>query len=96
MIQTLTEEEFVRLMSENQYSDFSHDALRHIFRFCKEIEEDTGIKVEFDPVAIVGDCYELTEAEAIKEFALETIDDLEKEVNYVVYLDDPATYLIFY
>tara|TARA_R100001082_G_scaffold69380_1_gene39353 strand:+ start:202 stop:531 length:330 start_codon:yes stop_codon:yes gene_type:complete len=49
-----------------QYKDnFSYDGLGALFNWYEALEEDTGVQIEFDMVAI---CCEYSEYESLEEF----------------------------
>ena len=67
MIDTGTKTNFIDWFrkSELRKDQFTYGALDSLFDYFEQLEEDTGEKVSFDPIAI---CCEFTEYENIEEF----------------------------
>ena len=54
---------FVR--DDNSYKDnFSYEARKALFDYLEDLEDDTGDKIEFDPIAL---CCEYSEYESIEK-----------------------------
>ena len=51
--------------SDQYKNNFSYEARKALFDYLDEMEEDTGTKIEFDPIAF---CCEYSEYENIQEF----------------------------
>ena len=70
--------EFRNWFNQNRPNNFSADGLVALFDYFEQYEEDCGIELEFDPIAI---CCEYNEYENIAEFHKdydkETYPDLE-------------------
>jgi hypothetical protein len=52
MIMTLNFSQFMDNWPESRKDQFSYDALKAIFEHYENYEEETGDKIEFDPIAI--------------------------------------------
>ena len=50
--------------NSNYKNNFSYEGRKALFDYLEEIEEDTGEKIEFDPIAL---CCEYSEYENFKE-----------------------------
>tara|TARA_R110002020_G_scaffold212120_3_gene418577 strand:+ start:1988 stop:2287 length:300 start_codon:yes stop_codon:yes gene_type:complete len=57
--------EFRRWFEEHRPHNFSSEGLQSLFDYLEEYEEDTGVAIEFDPIAL---CVEYTEFEDLNEF----------------------------
>ena len=70
--------EFRNWFNQNRPNNFSADGLVALFDYFEQYEEDSGIELEFDPIAI---CCEYNEyenmAEFHKDYDKETYPDLE-------------------
>ena len=70
--------EFRNWFNQNRHDNFSADGLVALFDYFEQYEADSGIELEFDPIAI---CCEYNEYENIAEFHKdydkETYPDLE-------------------
>jgi hypothetical protein len=70
--------EFRNWFNQNRPNNFSADGLVALFDYFEQYEEDCGIELEFDPIAI---CCEYNEyenmAEFHKDYDKETYPDLE-------------------
>ena len=70
--------EFRNWFNQNRPNNFSADGLVALFDYFEQYEEDCGIELEFDPIAI---CCEYNEyenmAEFHKDYDNETYPDLE-------------------
>jgi hypothetical protein len=96
MKMTLSFFQFIDNWPEGRKDQFSFDALRAIFDEIEQIENDTAIETEFDPIAI---CCEWTEydneIEAAKEYGYEpdSGNDEEKAEDARKWLEDRTTIL---
>lgn len=75
--------------SDTYKENFSYEGLRALFDYLEELEEDTGDKIEFDPIAI---CCEWVEYQNIEAVSLEYDDmnDLSEDEAWE-YLEDRTT-----
>jgi hypothetical protein len=86
--------------------NFTLDALNTLFDYYEELEEDCGIEMELDVIAICCEWNEWTAAEIIREFAhlvtnedvtlLSILEALDREVTVieVEHGINPRTYLV--
>jgi len=92
MIETVTRTRFINWFRQSDtYKDnFSFFAQASLYDYFEELEEDTGEKIEFDPVAI---CCEYTEYSNFEEFKKdynhEEITDLETLRNFKTVIEIP-------
>ena len=63
--------------------NFSYDGLQLLFDYFEEIEESTGEKIEFDPIAICCEYNEYTLEDFNRENCteFETLDEIQDYVN---------------
>lgn len=85
----VSEYEFRDTILRLRPDNFSYQGLTELYEYILDYEESTGIETEFDPIAI---CCEFSEYESVteclKEFALDTIEELE-EHTAVIMVHDP-------
>lgn len=76
MKQTVTLSDF--LDDERLKHNFSYEGKIALFNALEELEEDTGVETDYDPIAIRCDFTEYSSIEEIKlnYQSIETIDDL--------------------
>jgi hypothetical protein len=79
--------EFRNWFNQNRPNNFSHDGLVALFDYFEQCEADSGIELEFDPIAI---CCEYNEYENIAEFH----KDYDKETYPNLEAINDATQLI--
>ena len=79
--------EFRNWFNQNRPNNFSHDGLVALFDYFEQYEADSGIELEFDPIAI---CCEYNEYENIAEFH----KDYDKETYPNLEAINDATQLI--
>ena len=90
MHQYVTEHIFRMTMKRLRPDNFTWGGLAALFEYLEEYEEDTGLKIEFDPIAI---CCEFSEYADFKEIqhayggAFEDLEDL-KDRTQVIEHDD--------
>lgn len=78
MKQTITENEFVTMFNQVRSENFSDEALRALFQYHIELEEELGTELEFDPIAICCEYSEFDDAiEACKEYGFDYSDDID-------------------
>ena len=63
--------------------NFSYDGLRVLFDYFENLEDDTGEKIEFDPIAICCEYSEFTIEEFNQNYDTEfdTLDEIQDYVN---------------
>ncbi|HHX70977.1 MAG TPA: hypothetical protein GX708_23375 [Gallicola sp.] len=81
MKKTIDKHDFVQeFRNYNREDNFSREGLEALFDYIEQYEEETGLEIELDVIAI---CCEYTEYENIQEFnenygkECETIEDIE-------------------
>tara|TARA_R100001132_G_C3188809_1_gene41738 strand:+ start:184 stop:486 length:303 start_codon:yes stop_codon:yes gene_type:complete len=97
MIETVTRTRFINWFRQSDtYKDnFSFFAQASLYDYFEELEEDTGEKIEFDPVAI---CCEYSEYENIEEYnkdyePVESIDKI-RELTTVIEIPNKESFII--
>ena len=83
--------------NSNYKNNFSYEGRKALFDYLEELEDDTGEKIEFDPIAL---CCEYSEYENIQEFWNEydkednpTIDKIEDNTA-VIKIQDRNKFII--
>ena len=72
--------------SSNNYKDnFSWEGLEALFEYLEELEDSTGEKIEFDPIAL---CVEYTEYENFKDLQanysdIKSMEDLKNNTTVI-------------
>jgi hypothetical protein len=97
MIETVTRTRFINWFRQSdQYKDnFSFFAQASLYDYFEELEEDTGEKIEFDPIAI---CCEYSEYKDIEEYnqdyePVESIDKI-RELTTVIEIPQNKGFII--
>ena len=98
MKQTITEYDFIQgFIDYDRTENFSYEGRKALFEYFEELEEDCGIEIEYDVIAICCD-YSEDHWEDIKAnygFEGETVEDVLEELRYntsvVALLDDDET-----
>ena len=87
MKDTMTEFTFCDwfMKSENRRNQFSFDALKSIYDYLINLEDDTGVEMEFDPVEL---CCNYSEYANFDEFQnvysdVENFEDLENKTTVI-------------
>ena len=92
----LYESDFVRLFDEyNRSENFSIPARRKLFEYLDQLSDDIGEDIKIDVIAICGDYTESTIEEALKDYGLESLDDL-KDHTQVIEVDDETIIYVNY
>ena len=90
--------DFRAWFEEYRENNFSTEGLKALFTYFEEYEEETGIDIEFDPIAI---CVEYSEYENIADFHsnydndLTTIDEIG-EYTQVIDIDGTGFIILDY
>jgi len=97
MKQTVNEFMFMEAFKDmNRMDNFTPEALRALFAFLEEMEEDTGEKSELDVIALCCDFSQEPIKDVLENYSLESIDDLYDETLVVDQFDDDTVlYLVF-
>jgi len=80
---------FLDIRPEN----FSFEGLRVLWEYFEEYENTTNIDIDFDPIGICIDFMECTISEALEEYDLSSVEELENET---IVLTIPQTDRIIY
>ena len=92
MKDTVTEYEFVDRIMRLRPDNFTREGLFALFEYLTQLEEDCGVEMEFDPIAL---CCEFTEYANLEEFhdaysdECATLEDIQEETT-VIQIDDEA------
>ena len=74
-------------------NDFSYEAIEVLWNYFEEYEESTDTEIELDVIAICCDYTESTISEALEDYSLHSIEELENET---IVLPIPQTDRIIY
>jgi len=74
-------------------NNFSYEGLRVLWEYFEEYEESTGTEIELDVIAICCDYTEAHLDDVLKDYSLDTIDQLEDQT---IVLTIPQTDRIIY
>ena len=74
MINTIKVNEFIDGIESIRPDNFTADALRQMFDWFEQYEDDTGEQVEFDPIAICCDFSQSTVEEVNSDYSKEFTD----------------------
>ncbi len=96
MKKSVNREEFVRAFDEcNRSENFSPLGRRKLFDYLESYEEDTGTEIEFDVIAICCDYSEETISEVLKNYSLDSIDDLRENTTVIEVDDETIIYQVY-
>ena len=89
MYQTLSTSEAVDILTADQYANWSRAGARALVEYLEELEEETGERIEIDPVAIRCDYSEYSSArEAAADLGWDgTTDDADEDAEEQTALD---------
>lgn len=93
MKQTITEDEFIRAFDDyNRSENFTVAARRAMFEYFEEYEEDTGVEMDLDVIAICCEFSEYADEEEVREtYGLEEDDEIEDYTHVIpVYTFDTS------
>ena len=99
MKQTINEYQFIEGFRAMRPDQFSLPALRALFAYLEELENDIGEDIEFDVIAICCDYSELTLEDINRDYSADA-DTLEKAADYfrehttVIPVEDSETLII--
>jgi len=101
MYQTVNESAFIEAFESIRPENFSRPALRELFSYYENLEDNLGEEIELDPIAICCDWTEYTEDELLSEYS-ECVDeefdvsDLADETTVIVvdHFEEADTYLV--
>lgn len=81
---TITESYFIDRFMAIRREQFSREALRELFAYYEQLEQDCGEDIEFDPIAICCDWTEYdTALEAAKAYSYNGEDDEQKALDWL-------------
>jgi len=85
MIDTVTEHTFIDTMATKD-NGFSYEGSKALYNYLEQLEEDTGIQIEFDPIALR--C-EYSEYENLNEIIenyqdIKTLEDLQDHTQVIL------------
>jgi len=85
MYDTVNFNQFNNWFEKQRPNNFSYEGRFALFNYLEELEDDTGDKIEFDPIAL---CCEYSEYENFKEVQehyddLETLEDLKNRTAVI-------------
>ena len=89
MIQTINFNQFCDGFPESYKDNFSYEGKQALFNYLEEYEDETGEKIEYDPIAF---CCEYSEYESLKELQenytdINSIDDLRDRTQVIMVKD---------
>lgn len=87
MKQAVNLHDFRREFQLTRPENFSYEGLEVLFDFLEEIYEETGEEYELDVIALCCDYVESTVGEALKEYGLKSLEELEENTT-VLKVDD--------
>lgn len=96
MKQSITFSSFVDAFNaHDRYDQFGYKALRVIFDYLEQYEEDTGEEIELDVISICCDYSMLDIEDIVKEYRIDVSDIDEEDVEQYVlgYLSDQTMVL---
>ena len=88
MKRELTTSEMVNELLNDEYADWSYNGARALIEYLEQMEEDCGMSIEFDRVAIRCEYTEDTLGYFLKYYTLESHKELE-ENTAVIYVSEP-------
>jgi len=89
MFQEITSTQFSSwfLSSDTYKNNFSYEGLKSLFNYLENYEEETGQKIEFDPVALCCEYSEYDNLQSVIEnynsTDIQTIDDLRNNTSVI-------------
>lgn len=87
----VTRNDFSRAFTDSLYANkFSCHALDALFDYFQDVESDQGEEFELDVTAIACEWSELTLAEALNSYGLESLDELQDQTHVIVISGDEA------
>lgn len=96
MKQTICERDFIRAFEDMSRSDsFSERGLRKLFEYLEQFEQDTGVETELDVIALCCEYSEEPLADVLKNYGLESIDELRDNTTVIEVDDETIIYAIY-
>jgi hypothetical protein len=96
MKETLTRYDFMDRMQKYASGSFSYEGLEMLFDFLTEVENDSGIEIEFDPICFRSDFAESSVNDICSDYGIEIEEGLsESEIlDKVIRVLSDKTYVI--
>ena len=81
--------------AHDRYDDYGYEALKVIFEYLEQYEEETGSEIELDVIAICCDynAEHYTDIASNYSIDLEGLDDDEAKQAVIDYIQDNSAYL---
>ena len=74
---------------------FSHSGLKALFDYLEEYEGSTGEEIELDVISLCCDYTEASIEEVLKEYNLETLEDIQDRTTVIMVDDETIIYGAF-
>ena len=71
MIKTLSTNEMIHELLADQYASWTYDEAVNLVNYYEELEDEQGVAIEFDPIAIRCEWTSATEEEAREMYSIE-------------------------
>lgn len=85
IIRTITCNEFVDAFRKLRPDNFSRKGLEHLYEYLEQLSEDIGDDIELDVIALCCDYLEECVYEAVDNYGLESIEDMEKKTLVIMH-----------
>ena len=93
MKQTINVYQFRDAFINLRPNDFSYEGLAVLFDWLEEYEESTGTEVELDVISICIDYTQSTIKEALENYNLNSLEELEDQTIVIPVNDEEIIYL---
>lgn len=85
MYKTINFSQFCDSFSDTYKNNFSYEGKLALFDYLEALEDDTGVRIELDPIAL---CCEWTEYESLKEVQenygrIKSLEDLQNHTQVI-------------
>jgi hypothetical protein len=96
MKETLTRYDFIDSMQKYASGSFSYEGLEMLFDFLTEVENDSGIEIEFDPICFRSEFAESSVNDICSDYGIEIEEGLSESeiIDKVVKILGDKTYVI--
>lgn len=96
MKQTITFQDFRdAFRNYNRKDNFSYEGLEALFEYLEQYEQDSGQELELDVIALCCDYNEDSIENTLKEYNLETLEDLQDATPVIWHDDENVLYQAF-
>ena len=95
MKQTITTHEFRTAFSDAERNNFSRSGLGELFSYFEDYEQNSGEEMELDVIAICCDYSEEPIKDVLKNYKLESIEELSQKTSVVWYDEETVIYAVF-